>query len=225
MKLSSTTLALAVGITILAHATDVSAYARYKSSSPAKGEVLSAPPAKVDILFSEDIQNVAGTYGIEVERDRGRSVNAGSATVDDSDRTRVTIRLQPALTAGRYIVKWTNISDDDGDPANGAFSFYLQTQPNAVDLANDQQLESIGIKTEATPVAATAAAVTSAVAGSPTPAATGGAGTPTVVAPGIGTGGSSNNTGLYVTIGVIAAVVAAIAAGLGVVRNRAMRRR
>jgi hypothetical protein len=58
-------------------------------------------------------------------------------------------------------VNWTNVSDDDGDPATGAFSFYLNYTPNAVDLNNDAQLEKVGFEDEETPGAGTTPGTTS----------------------------------------------------------------
>ena len=192
------------------------AHARYMSSTPAKGEVVATSPAAVEITFTQDIQKVSGTYSIEVERDRGASVTAGPAVVDDSDRSKMSVPLNPNLIAGRYVVHWTNASDADGDPAEGAFSFYVQTKPTAIDLENDQQLELVGAEEE-TPAAgetsqpATAAA--SPAAGSPTRAAA----TATATSGSSG-GDSSNNTALFIVIGV--AVVVVLVGGGAALRYR-----
>jgi methionine-rich copper-binding protein CopC len=155
------------------------AHARYKSSTPGKGEAITASPAPVEIVFTQEIQKIAGGYSIEVVKDRGLDVTAGPAVVNDSDRTRLSVPLQPNLAAGRYVVNWTNVSDDDGDPATGAFSFYLNYTPNAVDLNNDAQLEKIGFEEEETPGADATPGTTSAAtttgqtaAATPAPAAT-----------------------------------------------------
>jgi methionine-rich copper-binding protein CopC len=121
-----------------------SAHARYESSTPAKGEILAVSPSEVDITFTQEIQRIAGKYSIDVTKDRGPSITAGAAVVNDEDRRQMSVALQPDLAAGRYVVRWTNVSDEDGDPAEGAFSFYVNHEPNAVDLENDRQLELIG---------------------------------------------------------------------------------
>ncbi|HYM15653.1 MAG TPA: copper resistance protein CopC [Dehalococcoidia bacterium] len=189
------------------------AHARLKSSTPTAGAILQASPAQVEIIFSEDIRKVAGDYSIQVARDRGASVTTGPAVIDDTNRSRMTVQLQPNLGPGRYVVNWHNVSDADGDPLDGAFSFYIRTQPNTVDLANDAQLAQIGAPE--TPGAATSTAPASA-AGTSAPA-TSAAGTAapaarpaaTAVAAPASSSGSSNTT-VYVIIGVLAA--AAIAA-------------
>jgi copper resistance protein C len=171
---TSLTLALVglVGVTTLLATAPVFAHARYKSSTPGTGEVITASPARVDIIFTEQIQKVSGTYDIEVTRDRGASVTAGAAVVDDADRHNLSVPLQPNLAPGRYVVNWKNTSDDDGDPVTGAFSFYVNAQPNAVDLENDRQLAQIGFEE----VTATAAAG-NATPGAEIPSATSGAAT------------------------------------------------
>ena len=149
------------------------AHARYKSSTPGTGEAITASPAQVEIEFTQEIQKIAGGYGIQVVKDRGLDVTAGPAMVNDADRHKMSVALQPDLTAGRYVVNWTNTSDEDGDAAKGAFSFYLNYQPNAVDLANDAQLATVGFEDVTAEAGTTVAEQTptlggSAVSGTPT---------------------------------------------------------
>ncbi len=129
----------AIGIAIAGFSAMASAHARVKSSSPAKGEVVQTSPSQVEIFFTQAVQKVAGTYGLAVGRDRGADVTAGPAVIDENDRTHMTVRLQPNLNPGRYVVQWKNVSDEDGNPAEGAFSFYIRSQPNAVNLQNNAQ--------------------------------------------------------------------------------------
>jgi methionine-rich copper-binding protein CopC len=190
----------------------VSAHARLKSSTPVVGEVLQAAPTQVVITFTQEIQKVSGNYSIRVNRDRGQDVTAAPAVVDDTDRHTMSVQLQPDLVAGRYVVNWHNVSDEDGDPLDGAFSFYLQTQPNAVDLANDAQLAQIGAPE--TPGADTSAtsetpAASAPAGGATSPPATSAATTqqPAVTATASSSGSSSSggsNTTVYVIIAVLA---------------------
>lgn len=125
-----------------------SAHANYKSSTPAKGEVLSASPARVSITFTQEVQKVTGTFGIDVTNASSAPVTLGDATLDDSDRSTMTIALNPGLDPGRYIVRWKNVSDVDGEAAEGAFSFYVEARPSVEDLAADQGLAEIGAEEE-----------------------------------------------------------------------------
>ncbi len=170
--LSATLAAAAVLAATLLAAAPVFAHARYKSSTPGTGEVLTASPSRVEITFTEQLQKVSGTYGIEVSRDRGALVATGPAVVDDTDRTKLSVSLQGALQPGRYVVNWKNVSDQDGDAATGAFSFYVSTQPNAVDLDNDRQLAQVGFEEVTATAAAQGTATGGATPSGATPAAT-----------------------------------------------------
>jgi methionine-rich copper-binding protein CopC len=147
-----------------------SAHARHKSSTPAKGEVLATSPTSVTITFTNDIQKIAGTYGIDVLNATGANVTAGPAVLNDDDRSQMSVPLQPSLPPGRYIVEWKNVSDVDGDPFAAAFAFYVATQPTEADLAADRQLAEEEGAGEGTPTAGAASpspVVGTAVSASP----------------------------------------------------------
>lgn len=116
------------------------AHARLKESTPAVGEVLEVSPAEVSITFTNDIQRIAESYGIDVTNEAGLAVTAGSAVIDDSDRSLMTVPLQPSLAAGRYVVMYRNVSDADGDPFEAGFAFYVGVEPTAEQLAEDALL-------------------------------------------------------------------------------------
>ena len=220
-KLTVLLVAVVAAAAAISNAAPALAHAGYKSSTPGKGEVLAASPARVEITFTQQLQKVSGTYGIEVNRDRGAAVTSGPAVLDETDRSKLSVPLQADLQPGRYVVNWKNISDADGDPKEGAFSFYVNKQPNAVDLQNDKQLEQIGFEPETpaagtTPAGATPAATTgtrepaiSAATPGPTPAST--------------NNDSGSNTGLYII--VAAAAIAGIIVGFGAWQYTARRRR
>jgi hypothetical protein len=217
MRPTSTGLALLAGtIAAVAAVSTASAHAHSKSSTPAKGEVLAAAPSQVTIVFTEAIQKVAGAYGIAVENAGGASVATGPAAINEGDRTQMSAPLQSGLAAGRYVVRWTNVSDDDNDPAEGAFSFYIQKQPGADDLANDRQLESIGAEPETTASAETPAA--GGTASSTTSAAPTRTSATPAAASKSGDGGNGN-TAFYVVVGVIAAAAVLAAAGFAYARR------
>ena len=194
----------------------VSAHAGYKSSTPARGEVVATSPANVEITFTQDIRKVAGAYGIDVANESGASVVSGPAVISEADRSQLSVPLRPSLPPGRYVVRWNNTSDDDGDPKEGAFSFYVGTQPTAADLQRDQALLAIGAEDETTP----AATKSSAVGATPTVGAASTAtgtsartsvSTPVAVAPAKNDRGS--NTPFIIAIVVIVAIVIAGGAG------------
>jgi methionine-rich copper-binding protein CopC len=210
-------IALGVGAIALAGALAIvataSAHARPKEQTPNVGEVLQTAPTQVAITFTEDIQKVNGTYDIAVTDASGASVTSGPAVLDEQDRSKLSVPLQPNLPAGRYVVRWHNVSDDDGDPLEGAFSFYVQVQPSAANLQNDAQLAQIGAEEE-TPGAETPAAGTPGAAATTAPASSPTAAVATAVAPSTNTDDGGSNTGRNIGIAVgIIAVVAIV--GLG----------
>ena len=142
-RLSAVLVALLVWLAA-SPASPTAAHADYASSTPGRGEQLAVAPPEVEITFTQQIQKITGTYDIAVNKDRGLSATSGPAVVNDADRTKMSVPLQPNLGSGRYVVNWKNLSDGDGDPKEGAFSFYLNYVPTAVDLANDAELEQIG---------------------------------------------------------------------------------
>jgi len=209
--------AIALGGALAMFAT-ASAHARLKESTPKAGEVVQTAPARVQITFTEDIQKVAGTYDIAVQNASGASVTSGPAVIDEQDRSDLSVPLQGGLPAGRYVVHYKNVSDDDGDPFEGAFSFYVQVQPTAADLEDDAQLAQIGAAeptpAAATPGATTPAAVTpgTAATSATVPSPTAGAATATTPATKTDDGGSDSGRNIGIAIGILA-VVAVV--GLG----------
>lgn len=145
------TVAIAATAALFAVVATASAHAHPASTAPAKGEVVQTSPASVQITFVEEIQKRAGTYTLGVTADGGASVTAGSPTIDPADASKLSVALQPNLAAGRYVVTWSNVSAVDGDAADGAFSFYVRTQPTADDLMKDADLGSAGAEAPATP--------------------------------------------------------------------------
>lgn len=219
LVLSLSALAASIAMVTGLSATLVFAHAEYESSSPARGEQLAVAPTQVEITFTQQIQKIAGSYDITVEKDRGPSVTAGPAVVNDDDRTKLSVPLQADLDDGRYVVNWKNLSDADGDPKEGAFSFYINYQPNAVDLENDSQLEGIGAEDDETPTAdATSTTATSgplATVSAPTSGATASS-TATADA----TNNGSSNSSTLLIVGGIIAVVAIGVGGFILIRRR-----
>jgi methionine-rich copper-binding protein CopC len=107
------------------------AHADYRSSTPADGSVVPAPPARVTAAFSEDVRPAGSSlvvYGPD-----GARADAGDGRVDTStaSRTTMVVTLRSGLGTGTYTVDWVTVSADDGDRAAGRFSFSIGA-PSAV---------------------------------------------------------------------------------------------
>lgn len=159
MRLAWIAGAIAVAaVSVLLTAATASAHARLKESTPGRGEVLATAPAAVTITYTNDIQKISGTYDLAVTDANSGDVTSGPTVLNDEDRSQVSVPLNPDLPAGRYVVRFENISDEDGDPFEGAFSFYIGREPTADERAADDELALIG--EEETPAASPTAAAT-----------------------------------------------------------------
>ena len=196
-----TFLALAIGAAVLIPAVTVFGHAAYDHSTPNAEEVVATAPAQVDVFFKEDLVRTQGQYFVHVFNDQNAQVSDGDGTVDDADRSHISATLQQDLGQGRYIVRWKTVSDGDGDEAEGAFCFYVGTQPNSSQTAECLALEATPAS-EAT-IVGTGTPSTAEATSATTPEAS-----PTV-APVDNSGDNGSNTGAIVggIIGGIAAVV------------------
>jgi methionine-rich copper-binding protein CopC len=107
------------------------AHAAYLRSAPGENSVVSAPPARVDIWFTQELFRRQGENQIQVFGAGEQPVHAGDAQVDDDDRTHLWVELLPGLAPGTYRVEWRSLSAEDGDSDQGMFSFTLDPQAEA----------------------------------------------------------------------------------------------
>ena len=209
--------ALALGLVLLGRASPAFAHADYESSTPAKDEVVASPPAQLDAYFTQELARQEGRYFLRVFNEQEVQVSQGDGTIDDVDRTHMFTTLQPDLPAGRYIVRWATLSDEDEEADEGAFCFYIAVQPTAEQQAacaalagEEEGPTSTVVAASPTPVAPTA---TVQVAVTPTA-------TPGETAEEDDDGA---NTGLII-VGVIAgaAVVLAVVGGVAIWLRRTL---
>ena len=99
------------------------AHAEYERSDPQAGSVIPTPPEAVHIWFTQELFRREGENWIEVLDPNGTQVQTGEAVIDDDDRTHLWVALQDGLGTGEYLVRWRNLSAEDGDDHEGEFSF------------------------------------------------------------------------------------------------------
>jgi len=95
------------------------AHAEFKSATPGPGQTVATSPAAVTITFSED--TATGTKGT-VTNAAGATVS-GASTLSATDRTLLTIALNPNLPNGVYKVSWHSVAADDNGMLDGTFFF------------------------------------------------------------------------------------------------------
>jgi methionine-rich copper-binding protein CopC len=119
------------------------AHAEYERSDPGAGSVIPAPPVEVHIWFTQELFRREGENWIEVIDPNGDQVQQGEAVIDDDDRTHLWVALRDGLGTGEYLVRWRNLSAEDGDNDEGEFSFTVDpaapeaTQPPATATAEN----------------------------------------------------------------------------------------
>jgi copper resistance protein C len=107
------------------------AHARLIRSSPASGAQLAAPPERIDLWFSELLED--GFNAVEVVRTADLAAATrtnlvqGPPTVDRDDRTHLVAPVQ-RLASGSYAVEWRVLSRD-GHSATGRFTIQIRTPP------------------------------------------------------------------------------------------------
>jgi methionine-rich copper-binding protein CopC len=120
-------LALCLAVTgLVGTATLVSAHARYDSSTPAAGSTVSTLPSTLQVNFTEELASAKFT----ITGPGGATLVDAPGTIDLAHRTNASIALKDG-GAGQYTVVWHNVSGDDGDPNDGAFTFTVAAAPGA----------------------------------------------------------------------------------------------
>ena len=101
------------------------AHAGYRESSPAFAEELSAAPERIELRFTQQLFRRAGANTLELVGPNGPLEWLGPGVIDNDDRGLLFLRLDALLSPGRYLVRWTNLSADDGDSDAGSYPFYV----------------------------------------------------------------------------------------------------
>lgn len=127
------------------------AHAEYRRSEPAAGAIISAPPARIDIWFTQELFRRQGENRLRILGPDGQALPAGEPQIDDDDRTHLWVSLPADLGPGLYTVEWRTLSAEDGDTDEGLFTFTLDPQALAT---TTPELAAPPAPTLATPPAA-----------------------------------------------------------------------
>jgi copper resistance protein C len=95
------------------------AHAHLERATPAVGSTVAAAPSEVVLVFTEKLEPAFSS--IEVRDPQGAAMQAGKATVDPRQRTRLSVPLKP-LAPGTYKVIWRVLSVDT-HRSQGDFTF------------------------------------------------------------------------------------------------------
>jgi len=138
-------LSLALNSTALAHA-------KLVSSDPAAGAKLTKAPAKVTLVFSEEISDKETESNFTVTDESGATMGTGKLDTNDLDHKTLSGTLKDGLGDGIYTVKWQTITPDDNGHSEGTFTFGVNKDPGAQPTAKPEPTEAA----EPTPTAMSA---------------------------------------------------------------------
>ena len=127
---------VAVAAAVLGRAEPAWAHAGLAGTVPAEGALLDAPPARIELRFTEPVDPVAA--GVRLVRRDGTDVEL--ASVGRIDGNPATVALTPAqpLSDGVHVVAW-RVTSADSHPIRGAFTFTVGGEASSVESA-----ESVG---------------------------------------------------------------------------------
>jgi methionine-rich copper-binding protein CopC len=100
----------------------VRAHAFLDHADPAVGSTVPAPPTLIHLWFTQELEPAFSW--VTVTDRSGASVNDGTATIDPSNKSELTVKLKP-LSAGPYTVKWHALSVDT-HTTEGDFTFQVK---------------------------------------------------------------------------------------------------
>lgn len=112
---------------LLATSNHALAHARFDHSDLPPDSTVDGQPFTLKAYFSQEMTSKSG---IKVVDANGAQVDSadGHLDLDDPDRKVMVVTL-PALPTGVYTVQWNSVSAEDGDPADGTFTFGVGMAP------------------------------------------------------------------------------------------------
>ena len=146
------------------------AHADLDRSDPAADALLTTAPTQVQLWFTQELFRRQGMNSIEVYAADGSRQDQGDATINDDDRTLITVALKPDLPPGVYTVRWQALSAEDGHDSAGEFTFTVETGTAVEPTAPTAAVTPTEVPTAATATPPPVATPTSAPTATPSPA-------------------------------------------------------
>jgi copper transport protein len=121
-------LLVAAGIALVG-APSASAHAFLVRSIPAAGSTIRSAPSELVLVFDEPIADARA----RVTRANASAVPTGRARVPKGRPKEMVVPLDTKLARGGYVVRWSEVDQDDGHLVSGAFSFGIGVKPPTVE--------------------------------------------------------------------------------------------
>jgi methionine-rich copper-binding protein CopC len=113
---------------------------------PAPGQVLDAPPQRVDGWFTQEMRRSGEETSIVVHPVMEDAILgdpvSGETVIDDSDRRHMYAELTGDLMPGQYVVAWSALSDEDDHPDSGCFRFFVGQDAADVAAQSEARLDA-----------------------------------------------------------------------------------
>src|SRR3972149_6436195 len=121
--------ALAAGLLALVAITAALGHSEPVRFDPAPGQVLDAPPDRVDGWFTQEMRRSGEETSLVVlpvmeDAMLGDPVS-GDTVIDASDRRHMYAELSGDLMPGQYVVSWSALSDEDEHADSGCYRFFV----------------------------------------------------------------------------------------------------
>ena len=118
-------------------------HSNFVRSEPVPNSVLSHPPERLTIWFTEQLEP-SRSY-IQILNSTGQRVDNDDSTVDANDTTIISVTLMPQLPEGIYTVGWKTLSTIDGHTIRGSFVFFVGdsvSKSEPIDLPQTSLIQS-----------------------------------------------------------------------------------
>jgi len=191
------------------------AHAELVSSDPAAGAKLAKAPAKVTLVFSEEISDKETESNFTLTDETGATVGTGKLDTNDLDHKTMSGALKAGLGDGIYTVKWNAVTPDDNGHSDGSFTFGVNKDPDGQPTARPEPTEAAELTPTATS-AGGAAQPTAAPTTKPT-STPAGAASPTNLPQ---TGGGEPHGSGYVLLGAIVLLAGGLTLRQVIIRAR-----
>ncbi len=107
---------------LLLHASPTAAHAELDRADPPVDGLLAAPPLRLELWFTEAVDQGAGSPSVRLFDAAGNDVAIAPATIDPADARHVIASVHN-LDTGTFTVGWSVRSADDGHTLSGTYGF------------------------------------------------------------------------------------------------------
>ena len=106
--------------------TTVALHAKVTKAIPAIGSTIATAPTTVTVFTAENMKTDTKDSNMLVYGPSGNLISTGDAKFDVNNPQTMSVTIKPEKD-GIYVVRWNNVSSDDNDPDQGAFTFTVKS--------------------------------------------------------------------------------------------------